>query len=470
MRLVSLDEASSRDWDIVVVGTSFASMFFGYRLPRDLNVLFVEKGEEYPHADQVTSGWAVREKFSQRNTSGVRKNWVAFTLFGGNSNYWWGNATRLHPDDFNLNSKFGVGRDWPISYKHLDPYWVQAEEIIEVAGGQSDHILPRSKPFPYPSHAPSRADIALRESSSLWVPVPSANSNGGSRPRCCVNGVCRICPIDSKFTILNSFDKLNHPGSQYLLGTEVRALDIEGGHARSVRVRGPDGRETRIRGSVFALGANGIFNTVILQRSDVRNEALGRYLHEQAVVDVQIDTANIKSFFGGTSETGHGYHFYHRTDRSSVGAVLMETVNAPPLIRKEKAKLANRIHMRLIAEDIPQSENRVLLENDDPMIEWIGYSNYATHGLERAVKGLPDVIPDTIERLEVSDLLSSDAHIQGTHRMGFSSNDSVVDDKMRLHSSKNVFVLGSGSFPTCSPANPSLTIAALSLRASEAVS
>ncbi|MCG7519777.1 hypothetical protein [Ruegeria sp. Ofav3-42] len=44
---------------------------------------------------------------------------------------------------------------------------------------------------------------------------------------------------------------------------------------------------------------------------------MGKYLHEQAIVDVHVDTANTKSFIGGTSETGHGYHFYHDIDRSA---------------------------------------------------------------------------------------------------------------------------------------------------------
>ncbi|WP_158541276.1 GMC oxidoreductase [Ruegeria sp. A3M17] len=444
-------------------------MFFGHGLPPDLNVLFVEKGVEYTHSDQIENGPAVQETFTQRNTSGLKKNWLAYTLLGGNSNYWWGNVPRFHPNDFVLNSKFGIGIDWPITYEDLEPYWERVEDIIEVAGGQSQDILPRRKPFPYPAHIPSRADVALQESSPLWVPASNATSNGGSRPTCCANGVCRTCPIDSKFTVLNRFKKLTHPGSHYLLGTEVRTVDIEGGRARSVRVKDNDGNEMRLRAGTVALGTNAIFNTAILKRSDVRNDALGRYLHEQAVVKALVDTANIKAFFGGTSETGLGYHFYHNVDRSTSAAALIETVNAPVSIRQEPGKWANRINLRIAVEDLPLADNRVLLEDDEPVIEWTGYSDYAKRGIERAKAGLPNVIPDTIEHLWISDILPSDAHIQGTHRMGFSAEDSVVDDRLRLHSAPNVFVLGSGAFPTCSPANPSLTISALALRASEAV-
>lgn len=469
MKRVSLAEAGAREWDVIIAGTSIASMFFGHGLPKGLDVLFVEKGSEYPHAEQLEKGWAVRENFVQRNSSGHEKHWVAFTLFGGNSNYWWANSPRLHPDDFVLQSKFGVGRDWPVGYDDLEPYWTRSEELMEIAGGGSEHILPRSRPFPYPAHAPSRSDAALRDSSPLWVPLPTGLSNGGSRPYCCVNGVCSICPVDAKFTIENGFDALVHPRASFLLDTEVRTVDIEAGRASGVRVRGEGGEEIRLRGSVVALGTNAIFNPVILTRSGVANDALGRYLHEQATFDVLIDTANMKSFFGGTSETGHGYHFYHEIDRSQAAAVLIETINAPPKIRPEPGRWANRVHMRLIAEDLPRPENRVLLEDDAPAIEWIGHHDYAFRGVDRAVAGLPGIIPDRIEKLDVSPLLPSEAHIQGTHRIGSSAADSVVDDRLRMHQAPNVFVLGSGAFPTCSPANPTLTIAALSLRAAEAV-
>lgn len=470
MNRVSLAEASAREWDVILAGTSIASMFFGKGMPAGLDVLFVEKGGDYPHAEQIASGWAVREQFVQRNSSDHEKHWVAFSLLGGNSNYWWANSPRLHPDDFVLRSKFGIGLDWPFGYDDLEPYWTRAEELMEVAGGGSEHILPRSRPFPYPPHAPSRSDTVLRESSPLWVPMPTAISNGGSRPRCCVNGVCGRCPIDAKFTVLNGFGALEHPRASFLLDTEVRTVDIEAGKASAVRVRGADGQEARLRGNLVALGTNAIFNTSILQRSGVENAALGRYLHEQAPVDLVIDTAEMRSFFGGTSETGHGYHFYHDIDRSDAAAVLIETINAPPAIRPEPGRWANRLRMRLMAEDLPQPENRVLLEDDAPAIEWIGHHDYALLGLDRALAGLPGLIPDAIEEFKASSLQPSDAHIQGTHRMGASPDGSVVDERLRLHGVPNLFVLGAGAFPTCSPANPTLTIAALSLRAAEVVS
>jgi len=56
-------------------------------------------------------------------------------------------------------------------------------------------------------------------------------------------------------------------------------------------------------------------------------------------------------------------------------------------------------------------------------------------------------------------------HIMGTTRMGDKPDQSVVDKNCCTHDHPNLFILGSSVFPTSSTANPTSTIAALSLRA-----
>jgi choline dehydrogenase-like flavoprotein len=45
--------------------------------------------------------------------------------------------------------------------------------------------------------------------------------------------------------------------------------------------------------------------------------------------------------------------------------------------------------------------------------------------------------------------------------------DGVVDSSLIHHKYRNLFVLGASTFPTISPANPTLTLSALSLRAGQ---
>jgi len=56
------------------------------------------------------------------------------------------------------------------------------------------------------------------------------------------------------------------------------------------------------------------------------------------------------------------------------------------------------------------------------------------------------------------------SHIMGTYKMGEDPATSVVDTDLRSHDHPNLYLLGSGVFPTSGAANPTLTIAALSLR------
>ncbi|MDZ4711236.1 MAG: GMC family oxidoreductase [bacterium] len=57
----------------------------------------------------------------------------------------------------------------------------------------------------------------------------------------------------------------------------------------------------------------------------------------------------------------------------------------------------------------------------------------------------------------------------GTTRMGNDPKTSVVDKNLKCHDHKNLFILGSSVFPTVAASNPTLTIAALALRAVEDV-
>ena len=55
-------------------------------------------------------------------------------------------------------------------------------------------------------------------------------------------------------------------------------------------------------------------------------------------------------------------------------------------------------------------------------------------------------------------------HIMGTHRMGTDPDASVVDGNQRSHDCPNLWITGSGSFPTVGTANPTLTIVAMAFK------
>jgi len=55
-------------------------------------------------------------------------------------------------------------------------------------------------------------------------------------------------------------------------------------------------------------------------------------------------------------------------------------------------------------------------------------------------------------------------HVMGTYRMGKDPKTSVVDDMQCSHDHPNLYLVGSGTFPTVGTANPTLTLSALALR------
>jgi choline dehydrogenase-like flavoprotein len=95
-------------------------------------------------------------------------------------------------------------------------------------------------------------------------------------------------------------------------------------------------------------------------------------------------------------------------------------------------------------------------------------SDYAARGVERSWKQLQQVLaPLPIERIEFRGLRPTESHLQGSLRMGNDRATSVVDAKQVHHQVRNLVVVGSAVFPSGSCSNPSLTVAALSLRSAE---
>ncbi len=54
-------------------------------------------------------------------------------VLGGTTMHWEGKTPRMLPEDFDIRSRYGVGRDWPLSYEDLMPFYAQAEREIGVS-------------------------------------------------------------------------------------------------------------------------------------------------------------------------------------------------------------------------------------------------------------------------------------------------------------------------------------------------
>lgn len=468
--------------DLVVVGTGFASSFFLKRWlersPATARALVLERGQRHSHREQLRGERGRMLQAADRGFANAtpEKEWRYLHAFGGGSNCWYACAPRMLPDDFRMRTRFGVGVDWPVSYEELEPYYCDAEDAMQIAG-RSDHTpFPRSRPYPQPPHRGNAVDAMFERAfpdETYVQPTARASRPTANRPSCCGNTVCHLCPIDAKFTVMNEMAAVyQDPRVTLQLESSVQAVEVEGGRATGVRYL-QGGREAVARGDLVVLGANAIYNPHILLRSGLDHPELGRGLGEQVGVPVVLHLDGVDNFGGSTWVIGHWYGLHGPEGRDRRAAALVELGNAPKL-RNERGKWRQVAHLRVIFEDLRRADNVVRVAADDPTrpeVRYAGWSDYTQRGmdalegeLERRFAGLP------IEAMFISPATHpTESHIMGTTPMGADPRTSVVDRHGIHHAVRNLMVLGSGTFPTFAPANPSLTISAHALWAADAV-
>lgn len=470
--MISVNES----FDTIVVGSGFASSFFLreylQRAAPDTRVLVLEKGKKLPYSWKVKNQKNSDFDFTKAVVNLTpQKPWVQNIAFGGGS-CWTGTAPRPHPTDFEMKTRYGVGEDWPFDYDELEPYLTEVEWAMMVAGTNGGPF-PRSRPYPAPPHAMNSFDEAIaKKYPDEHIVMPSARATvaGAGRALCCGNGICSTCPVGAKFQVdLHMLDVYEDPRVTLRVEADVERLGIEANQVREVHYT-KGGERRKARCDLAIVGAHAIFSPYILLRSGLDDRALGRYLHEQYSVPVQLNLDGLNSLDGSQQVTGLGLMFHERIDRTRQATCNIETWNVPWL-RAERGRWRQRALIKLIFEDLPSRDNFVGVSSEDeskPELFYPERSEYAQAGID----SVPRLVEELIDGLPVEDYvviheegLGSSAHVQGTTRMGTDPDSSVVDPNMIHHSVRNLLVLGSGAFPSCPAANPTLILSALSVRA-----
>ncbi len=465
------------DYDLVVVGTGFASSFFLYQYLQTAaataKVLVLERGHLFPHRDRrrQLAGEEVEDPNPEPHQAYVNanpeKHWAFSLGFGGSSNCWYACTPRFMPRDFEMYSRYGVGMDWPVTYDQIEPYYGEVERLMNVAGPEVTPF-PRSSAYPLPPHTFSTVDKVLHDRfTEHYISQPTARASRPikNRSACCVNAVCAVCPVDAKFTIENSgLGVYDDPRVKIAYGAFVVRLETSGDRASAVHFL-HRGREGSANGEVIALGANPIFNAAILLNSGDLNVLTGTGIGEQVGLDAVVHLDRLANVGGSSWVTANGYMLYDGEHRRSHAACLIESNNAPYL-RLEKGKWRNISVFRMIFEDLPQEGNGVSVREDPlkPRVHFSGHSEYAFRGIERMKQKLPSILSCLpVEDVSFREPFRTEAHILGATRMSNDKRTGVIDRNLIHHQYRNVFVLGAGAFPTYSPANPTLTLCALSM-------
>jgi choline dehydrogenase-like flavoprotein len=166
------------------------------------------------------------------------------------------------------------------------------------------------------------------------------------------------------------------------------------------------------------------------------------------------------------------------------GARLAQTLNG---------LLTRQFRLGCLLEQSPSSSNRITpdpvltdgLGIPRPKIEY-GFDDYTLNGF-RAARRTCSAIYRRMGATEFTDYTGQTGrpgyfeidgtaykffgagHVVGTHRMGSDRTQSVVGADQRSHDHSNLWVVGSGSFPTAATPNPTLTIAALAFKTARSI-
>lgn len=473
-------------YDLVVVGTSFASTFFLKKYleknTEKVRILVLERGNYYSHSDRLQH--VIKKPYGLRYLDGIEykgktyhtnkpeKPWIFEPNFGGSSNCWTGCTPRFMPNDFKLKSLYNRGQDWPISYDDLEPYYCETEAIMGISG-PTDTPYPMSKPYPLPPHSLSNVDKLIQQRyGKQYIAQPSARASipVGKRNTCCNNSICHLCPMEAKFTIANTLKYVyDDPRVELEYDAQVVGLICTSTHAQNIEYIKNNKRIT-VAAEVVALGANAIFNAHILLNSGDSNYYTGRGICEQLGYFAYLYLDGMDNLGGSTMITANGFMLYDGDHRKDYAACIIESLQNP-YVRSDFKRWRQIARFKFVFEDLPQDSNQVLLSKNElkPMIKYEKYSDYAIEGyraLSNKIEKLFDFLP--IEKLILDERpQDTEAHILSTTRMGHSQENSVIDKNLIHHQYRNVFVLGGGAFPTISAANPTLTLSALSLLAAD---
>ena len=170
--------------DVVIVGSGVAGAITGYSLARTgTRVLILEAGPRIDRAKALVhflasatkgpnSPYPAHPMVPQPDSDAIGAyyvqagpdtfNTLQARVVGGTTWHWGGLALRYHPNDFALQSKYGVGVDWPLQYIDIEPWYVEAENAMGVAGPpDEDWGSPRSAGYPMPMVAPTYLDQVI---------------------------------------------------------------------------------------------------------------------------------------------------------------------------------------------------------------------------------------------------------------------------------------------------------------------
>jgi choline dehydrogenase-like flavoprotein len=385
---------------------------------------------------------------------------------------------------------------------------------LGVAGDPNAGLdAPRSRPYPLQAIPLSYLDTLIAAAAAKLgykvEPTPQARNSRRyqNRPACCGSSTCiPICPVQAKYDAMVHVAQAERSGAELIDRAIASAVEIgPDGRVSGLRYRRPDGSEARARARVFVIAANGIETPKLLLQSRAAERPLGvanssdqvgRNLMDHPTrlswglagerlwsYRGPISTAGVESPRSGdwrarygafrVQIANRGWEWPGGTPDSTVRQLAERGLRGDELRRELADRSARELALVTMVEQLPAPENRIV--PDEAHRDAIGLprprvtyriDDYCRQALDHGQRLHQDILSAMhATEIEHGRTIFSAGHVMGTYRMGTDPRSSVVTPEQRSHDHPNLFLLGSGVFPTGAASNPTLTIAALALSA-----
>ncbi len=420
---------------------------------------------------------------------------------GGSTLHWDAHVSRLMPSDFRTASTYGHGVNWPLTYAQLEPYYSQAEWTIGVSGTPGGLQPPRMRDYPmpgFPYSVDERSWLPVTERLGISV-YPSAYAINSQpydgRSGCLAFASCSVCPSGARYSAdfhVTAAERTGH--CDLLTETVARRIDLSGsGDVRAIHASTLDGKDMEVHARVYVIAAHAIESARLLLLSKCGNHSdqVGRNFMEHVGIEVDGRLADRRFFPNRIGfDRLESLSYYDGKERRRRGALKLEfqfehdplqdlsaDLWGSALARHDKEQFGHWLSLEVETEMQPKPESRITLDphEKDLFGDAVPHMHLAFDDIDRQTqRRAMEIASELLEASGARDIapaaLSSssfDGHHMGTCRMSDDPQAGVVDRNCRVHGTSNLYVVGSSVFPTSGALQPTLTIAALSLRLAE---
>ena len=534
--------------DVIIVGTGVVGVSIAETLlDAGLSVLMLEAGPRVSRAEVVENfrnlplalkgdpsscyppaAWAPHPMASIETKedaylqlSGPDRYAQSYIRYAGGSTWHWaGTCWRLTPEDMRLKTLYGVGRDWAIDYKTLEPYYTRTEYALGICGPSEpaeqwpplSEGAARSKPYPMPplpfGPGEQRFTDVVKTLGYSNIPTAQARNSGTSyddRPACCANNNCvPVCPVGAKYDAATALSRIEAKGAKITANAVAYRLETDAAN-RVVAVNYFDQNKTshRVTGKLFVLACNGIETPkLLLMSANARNpnglanssDQVGRNMmdHPQLTMTLTLEEpywAGVGPVVNsGIMETSQGafrsehagayfrFNNFARNRFVTFGALKKGLVGKAldAEIRRMTACTADVV---LAHEVLPDPNNRLTLSDKK---DWLGLPKPAIHyDVGDYTRKSAEVYSVPIGKriaqamgatdIKLSPQFNQSKHIMGGTIMGLDHKDSVVDADCRAYDHDNLFLPGGGAMASTACGNSTITMVSLAFKAADAM-